>query len=69
MTQRKAILNHLQRNKKGITSQDAILLYGCTRLASQIRALKDKGYDIVTTREIVKTRYGTTSVARYTLNV
>ena len=68
MTQRDLILKHLRTHKKGITSMDAIMKYGCTRLSAVIRALEDKGNVIEHIPETVKTRYGKVSITRYKLN-
>lgn len=45
MTQNEVILRHL-REYGQITSMDAIMRYGCTRLAARIAELKKDGYDI-----------------------
>lgn len=67
-TQTNAILRYLKTHKRGITSKDAIDLFGCTRLASVIFSLKKKGHNIECIRESVPTRYGrNVSVARYKL--
>lgn len=67
MTQTNLILKHMQTHKRGITSKDAFEMYGCTRLSSIIFNLKRKGYRIASDRETVPTRYGNTSISRYTL--
>lgn len=67
MKQQDLILKHLKTHKKGITSKDAFERYGATRLSGVIFHLKRKGYNIVSTRENVPTRYGNTSITRYTL--
>ena len=63
-TQRYAILKHLKTHKRGITSKDAIEMYGCTRLSAVISALEETGVSISHKREVVPTRYGNTSVTR-----
>ena len=68
-TQRNAILKHLKTHKCGITSKDAIDLYGCTRLSAVIAALEEKGNRISHKREVVAGRYGNVSVTRYILEV
>lgn len=67
ITQQESILRYMQSHRKGITSKDAFERFGCTRLAAVIKNLERKGHKIVSTRELVKTRYGSTSIARYTL--
>ena len=66
MYQQKMILKYLQSHKSGLTSKDAIEKFGCTRLSAVVKALKNKGYNINSTRETVNTRYGHVSIARYT---
>ena len=67
MTQIKAILEHLQTHGS-ITSNEAFKLYGATRLSAIIYILRDKGYEIQSTSEKGKTRYGHhTTYARYIL--
>jgi hypothetical protein len=66
MTQQKMILNYIQTHKSGITQKDAFEKFGCTRLSAVINALRKKGHKIDATRETVITRYGNTSIARYT---
>lgn len=68
-TKKEAIKEHLEKNKNGITSMEAIQLYGDTRLSGTIYELKHKdNLNIVKVNEIVKTRYGqTTLIARYKL--
>lgn len=69
MTKKEAIRKHLENNKDGITSLEAINLYGDTRLSGTIYDLKHKdNLNIVSQNETVKTRYGqTTIVTRYKL--
>lgn len=67
MKQIDVILKHLKTRKKGLTSKDAIEMYGCTRLSAVIACLEKKGYKISHTRETVPTRYGKASVTRYRL--
>jgi hypothetical protein len=48
-TQRKCILNHLQKAKSaGITAIDALQLYGCMRLAARIHEIRLDGHDVLT---------------------
>ena len=68
-TQQAAVLKYMQNHKKGITSKEAFERFGCTRLSAVVKNLELKGYKIVSTRELAKTRYGSTSIARYTLEV
>lgn len=52
----------------GITSNDAIRTFGCTRLASRIHDLREHGYEISREMVDVETRYGSKArVARYSL--
>ena len=69
MTQKELIIKHLKENKDGITSMEAILKYGATRLSGIIYNLKHKdNLNIVSEYETVKTRYGqTTVIKRYKL--
>ena len=48
-TQKEIVLKHLKR--RSLTSWDAIMHYGVTRLADVVYQLKDAGYDIKTTIE------------------
>ncbi len=68
-TKKAAIRKHLEEHKNGITSLEAINLYGDTRLSGTIYYLKHKdNLNIVSEDETVKTRYGnTTTVTRYKL--
>ena len=68
MTQKEIILKHLEDHKT-ITSWDARMEYGITRLATRIWELKnDHGYNFFTKTQSVKTRYGKkTSIAIYSL--
>lgn len=68
-TKKEAIREHLEKNKNGITSMEAIKLYGDTRLSGTIYELKHKdNLNITKVNEVVKTRYGqTTLIARYKL--
>lgn len=51
-----------------ITSWDAITEYGMTRLSAVILRLRNKGYNIVTSNETKKNRFGETcTYARYSL--
>lgn len=63
MNKTTAVLNYLKRTKNGITSLEAIEMFGATRLSAIIFALKDKGYIIKDTTEECCDRYGNT--ARY----
>ncbi len=68
MTQLEAIKNHLEKEPNGLTSLEAIQLYGTTRLSGAIYKLKHIHHmDIITEYEKVQTRYGTSVVARYKL--
>ena len=62
MTQNEEILEHLK--SKPITQMDALLLYGCFRLASRINELRGMGHNIETRNK--RTHTGKT-VAEYHL--
>lgn len=47
MTQNQMLLRHFKR-KKTISSFEALLVYGITRLASRIDELRQQGYQIET---------------------
>ena len=66
-TQTDVVLEHLRKHKS-ITSWEAIMEYGITRLANRVFQLKEEGYNIPTERITVTTRLGnTTNIAKYTL--
>ena len=68
-TQTSEVLKYLENHKKGITSLDAIRLFGATRLSGIIFILRKRGYNIETTYKQVPNRFGGLStVAVYTLN-
>mgnify|MGYP003132614019 CR=1 FL=1 len=67
MTQRQVVLDHFSKHKK-ITSWDAIMEYGITRLANVIFNLRNDGYVIHSENKTVHTRLGNvTTIAEYTL--
>lgn len=67
MTQNERILRHM-RDYGGITSREAFMEYGCTRLSARIKDLREAGHSIHATRETSLNRYGEhVSFARYTL--
>jgi len=67
-TQTNLIVKYMRTHKSGITSMQAIEMYGATRLASIIHSLRRRGYDIATVMEEGKNRYGgRVSYARYVL--
>ena len=55
-TQTNDVLNYLQNNRKGITSMEAINLFGATRLSGIIYQLRKK-HLIDSIDEVVPTRY------------
>lgn len=66
--QTELIKNHLIKYSDGITSLEAIQLYGATRLSGVIYRLKNIHHlNIITEQEKVPTRYGVAYVARYKL--
>ena len=58
MSQTNLVLLHLKRYGS-ITSTDAFMLYGCTRLASIIYNLRSRGHNIETIDEQGVNRFGT----------
>ena len=66
-TQKDVILEHLRKHQT-ITSWDAIMEYGITRLASVIHMLRDDGLQITSKPINKKTRLGNiTTIAEYRL--
>lgn len=66
-TQEKEVLDYL-RKIGSITSWEAIVEFGATRLSAIIYNLRKKGYNIETNDVIVKNRYGNaTVIAKYVL--
>jgi hypothetical protein len=67
MTQKEQILTHLKEHGS-ITSWDAIMEYGVTRLSHHIYCLRNEGFIIPDKRIQVNTRLGkTTNISKYTL--
>lgn len=67
-TQRSEILKYLKTHKRGITSLQAIEMFGATRLSDIIFRLRKDGYEIETESITKKNRYGhAVTFARYTL--
>ena len=64
LTKKAKLLKHLQRNKRGITGQDALRLYGLYRLSGEINVLRSEGWNIKT--EMMKNEKGE-RYARYYL--
>ncbi len=68
LTQKQQVLNHLKTHKS-LTSWDAIMEYGITRLSHHIYCLRKEGYIIPDKRIKVKTRLGKeTNISKYTYN-
>ena len=66
-TQEKEVLDYL-RKIGSVTSWEAIVEFGATRLSAIIYNLRKKGYNIETNDLIVKNRYGNaTVIAKYVL--
>lgn len=65
-TQQKKIIDYLN-NHDGMTPLDAIRAIGCTKLATRISELKDKGYIFEQEMTEVTTRDGSTRVMKYWL--
>ena len=67
MTQKEQVLWHLKHHKT-LTTWDAIMEYGITRLGSVIHLLRDEGVRIVSKNVTVRTRLGRqTTIAEYSL--
>ena len=67
-TQNDMILAFLKKHKKGITQAIAVERFGCYRLSARISDLRKLGYEILTTYETRKNRYGgVATYARYVL--
>lgn len=67
-TQKQEVLNYIMTHKRGITSLQAIQLFGATRLSDIIFRLRGEGYDIRTEQITKKNRYGhSTTFACYKL--
>ena len=67
-TQKSEILKYLKTHRRGITSLQAIQLFGATRLSDIIFKLRQEGYDITTEQITKKNRYGhVTTFACYKL--
>ena len=63
------LLAYLKKNKKGITSLDAINKLGETRLSATIYLLRQRGFQILDTYETSQNRYGeNTRFKRYVLS-
>lgn len=58
MTQYDRVLEHLQKNPKGLSQMQAVRLYGAYRLSAIIYNLRNDGYNISTTFKTSKNRYG-----------
>ena len=66
LTQRKVVLNHIKKHKKGISSMEAFEKFGVTRLSAIIFDLRAAGVDIESVPCHCKNRYGhTTPFVRY----
>lgn len=66
-TQKSEVLRYM-KSHKGITSLQAIELFGATRLSDIIFKLKQEGYDIKTEQITRKNRYGhSVTFAKYSL--
>lgn len=67
MTRDQRTIDYLKKNKS-ITSMDAIMELGNTRLSATIFNLREDGWNILTTYETGTNRFGdTTRYARYIL--
>lgn len=67
VTQKEQVLNHL-KTYGSLTSWDAIMEYGITRLSHHIYCLRNDGFIIPDERVQVETRLGrTTIISKYSL--
>lgn len=67
-TQMSEIKKYLETHKKGLTSLEAINMFGATRLSGIIFCLRKNGMNIITEDKLVSNRYGGISrVAVYKL--
>lgn len=67
LTQKEQVLNHL-KTYGSLSSWDAIMEYGITRLSHHIYCLRNDGFIIPDERVKVKTRLGrTTVISKYSL--
>ena len=66
MSQKKEILHYLE-NGHALTSREATIKFGCTRLAARIAEIKEDGYFIDTEMVRVPTRNQDTTVAQYSM--
>lgn len=67
-TQINDVKKYLETHKKGLTSLEAIDLFGATRLSGIIFVLRKSGMNITTEEKLVSNRYGGLSrVACYKL--
>ena len=67
MTQCEKILRYMELHGS-ITARQALNECGCMRLAARIHDLREQGHDIHMELVKVRTRQGSTYVARYKLN-
>lgn len=68
MKQHEMVLDYLKSHKEGMTSLDAINLYGILQMPKRIWILKRLGYKIGTKTEKGRNRFGkTVHYTRYTL--
>lgn len=63
MSKQDRVLEYLKRTKNGITSLEAINMFGATRLSAIIFNLKDRGYIITDRFEEGSDRFG--NIVRY----
>ena len=67
-SQKSEVLKFMKTHKRGITSLQAIELFGATRLSDIIFRLRQEGYNIITEMVTAKNGYGhTVTFARYRL--
>lgn len=68
-SQNEMILKYLLVNRGGITSLEALKMFGTFRLAARIKELKMKGHRIEKEIIRVKTKFGFANVANYKLQI
>lgn len=68
VTKDSRVIEYLKTHPEGLTSMEAIIMFGATRLSDIVFRFKKKGYIISTEIETGFDRYGnTTRYARYKL--
>lgn len=66
MTQNEMVLEYLEGHKEGLTSLEALQMFGCSRLASRVADLRRQGHRVQS--ELIRLPNGK-RVAQYRLEV